>query len=474
MSTIIVNKNIAPLVEAMNNFVKEFLEGQGKRKAASTTKHWSADEVQTEFLKVIQDNMPKAPRVKKVTGPKDKDAPKKGRSSYIIYTQEVRAKVTAQMKAAAKKADIVKEDGEGDVKATDITKKLAEMWNGLSDKKKEKYTKLAIKDKARYEKEMESYEPSEEYLEKVEEFKASGGKVSKASNKKPKDEAAPKKNLTSYFFFAADNRDKVKEDNPELKGAAINKKLGEIWGEMSDEDKDGYVAKATEDKVRYEAAMEDYTPPEEYLEKVAEWEAAGGKVTKRGGGTKKRSTGPRKPRSAYVFYGQEMRPIVKEDNEDMEPKEVTKKVAEMWTEIKEDKKASKKWIKLAKEDKKRYENEMRTYVSEDEESDDEDESTTTTTAPKPKKAPRKKVEKVEKVDDVKDDDSDSSDDEDEVTTTTTAPKPKKSPRKASAKAPRKKSPPKKKVAPKAAAKKAPALDDDDSDDSSDDDLSEEE
>ncbi|KAF1813016.1 nucleosome binding protein [Eremomyces bilateralis CBS 781.70] len=76
-------------------------------------------------------------------------------------------------------------------------------------------------------------------------------KVTKPEKRK-KDPNAPKRGLSAYMFFANDNRDKVREDNPGIKFGDVGKALGEKWKELTDKDKAPYEAKAKVDKKRYE------------------------------------------------------------------------------------------------------------------------------------------------------------------------------------------------------------------------------
>jgi hypothetical protein len=83
--------------------------------------------------------------------------------------------------------------------------------------------------------------------------------------KKPKKEVdpdapvKPKKATNAFMLFTAAMRDQVKEDHPELKPKEISKKMGELWADLSDEDKEPHVEKAEKLKA-------------EYLEKKAQWE----------------------------------------------------------------------------------------------------------------------------------------------------------------------------------------------------------
>lgn len=54
---------------------------------------------------------------------------------------------------------------------------------------------------------------------------------------KEKDPNAPKRALSAYMFFCADNREKVKAENPDKKMTELSTVLGAMWKEMSDADK---------------------------------------------------------------------------------------------------------------------------------------------------------------------------------------------------------------------------------------------
>jgi len=91
--------------------------------------------------------------------------------------------------------------------------------------------------------------------------KASSAKAD--SGKKKKDPNAPKRGLSAYMFFANDNRDKVREDNPGIKFGEVGKLLGERWKELTDKEKGPYEAKAAADKKRYEKEKAEYNAADE-------------------------------------------------------------------------------------------------------------------------------------------------------------------------------------------------------------------
>ncbi|KAF2500020.1 hypothetical protein BU16DRAFT_522875 [Lophium mytilinum] len=96
--------------------------------------------------------------------------------------------------------------------------------------------------------------------------KAEGGKKKKAK----KDPNAPKRGLSAYMFFANEQRDKVREDNPGIKFGEVGKMLGEKWKALSEKNRGPYEAKAATDKKRYEDEKAAYAAGAEDEEEVSE------------------------------------------------------------------------------------------------------------------------------------------------------------------------------------------------------------
>lgn len=67
-----------------------------------------------------------------------------------------------------------------------------------------------------------------------------------------KDPNAPKRALSAYMFFANDQREVVRTENPSASFGQIGKLLGEKWKSLSESEKKPYEDKASEDKKRYE------------------------------------------------------------------------------------------------------------------------------------------------------------------------------------------------------------------------------
>merc|ERR1711939_212066 len=93
---------------------------------------------------------------------------------------------------------------------------------------------------------------------------ASKGADKSAGGKRKKDPNMPKRGLSAYMFFANEQRDKVREENPGIKFGDVGKMLGEKWKALTEKQRTPYEAKAAADKRRYEQEKAAY------LEQAAE------------------------------------------------------------------------------------------------------------------------------------------------------------------------------------------------------------
>merc|ERR1712088_696483 len=171
--------------------------------------------------KVKKPKKAKKPVPKKVKKPKrkkgqkkDKNAPKRAMSAFFLFAQDERPKV----KAANPSASI-----------GDIGKELGARWAKCPAAAKAGYEKKAGALKVKQQAEMAKY------------------KAAKAKA------AGPKRALSAFFMFAADERPKVVSANPSASIGEIGKELGARWAKASASVKAGYQAKSDKDKARYAA-----------------------------------------------------------------------------------------------------------------------------------------------------------------------------------------------------------------------------
>jgi hypothetical protein len=136
------------------------------------------------------------------------------------------------------------------LKVTQLGKLMGSYWsNRISKKHKEHYTNIAATKKREW----------KSYLEEHPEAKRTKG-MSKSSlrSRMKADPRMPKKPMTSYLFFANEQRDNVRKENPSMKLAEIGKILSKMWKELSEEDKQKYNRLAEEDKDRYEQEFDNF------------------------------------------------------------------------------------------------------------------------------------------------------------------------------------------------------------------------
>ena len=109
-------------------------------------------------------------------------------------------------------------------------------FQSMGPKEKKRFEDMAVKDKVRYEGEMANYTPAET--------------DGKRKRKNKKDPNAPKRALSAFFFFCADERKEVKKSFPDYSIGEIAKELGRRWETCPNKVK--FEAMAAKDKKRYE------------------------------------------------------------------------------------------------------------------------------------------------------------------------------------------------------------------------------
>ena len=183
-----------------------------------------------------------------------------------------------------------------------------------------------------------------------------------------KDPNAPKRGKSAYIFFCAAKRSDVKEKlGEDASLPEISKILGSLWSKIKVSTKQadkkelaGFEAEAIQDKARYENEMSSYVRPID-----DEQEKKG----------KKDPDAPKRGKSGYIFFCSAKRLDVKEElGEDAKTTEITSRLGELWTELKNDESRGEElalYLQMATDDKERYVAEKADYTLNDssEESD---------------------------------------------------------------------------------------------------------
>ena len=258
-----VAKKILDVVKSIGKLFSDSLRQQAEDDATvdDMIQEFESDEFVAKLTSLVSRAQSKTIKLK------DPEAPKKPLNAYMLFSQAKRAHV---------------KDEYPELKLTQITKKLGEMWRSLSDKKKGKYDKKAKSLKQDYEKVMESYErPSDEELAELPVNKpkkprrSSSGKTSR----KKKDPNAPKGKKSAYMFFTIDPKI-VQEAKDSLDSGAprreIVKQIGILWKNdyAEEQSRKKWMKQAKKDKERYEKEMEEYKSNNPAPEKTEEDEEA--------------------------------------------------------------------------------------------------------------------------------------------------------------------------------------------------------
>ena len=153
---------------------------------------------------------------------------KKYKSAYIFFTQENMAKYKQLNQNLLLK---------------EIFKLIGKDWKKLSKKEKEKY----------YELEKESKEAFNKNKEKI-----------KYNYKKKKIEIKkPVRHRTAFMIYLHENKNKIDKNNC-IKSL---KNLGENWKNLKEKERNVYIKKSEEDKIRYKNELIDYLKKKDINEK---------------------------------------------------------------------------------------------------------------------------------------------------------------------------------------------------------------
>lgn len=130
----------------------------------------------------------------------------------------------------------------------------------------------------------------------------------------------PKQPSNPYIFFTKAVRAATVLANPDAKNTEIVSIMAKQWKETAEEDRTEYNESAAADKIRYEEAMKIFEA-EHPDQARAKSSPGSGKPTKE---------------TAYHLFSEEHRKSVETENPDLDGKQITKKLAEMWDLLKKE------------------------------------------------------------------------------------------------------------------------------------------
>ncbi|KAL1493287.1 hypothetical protein ABEB36_011370 [Hypothenemus hampei] len=168
----------------------------------------------------------------------------------------------------------------------------------------------------------------------------------KSSNKRHPD--MPKRPQSSFFLYYINEKDKVAKEHPDLDTAELQKYISKKYHNLSPEKKQKYELLSTEKMEEYKRQLEEFYAKHPDLREV---------VIKRPKETKEKP--PKRPENPYKLFLQSE--LNKEEISDKDKAEFKDVCRDKWRHMPDENKLD--WIKLAEEQYKKYEEELKAYMA---------------------------------------------------------------------------------------------------------------
>lgn len=166
----------------------------------------------------------------------------------------------------------------------------------------------------------------------------------------------PKKNLTSYVLFSNHIRPIIKSNVPGISFADLSKQMGLEYRNLSSEQKEYWIRKAKEDKIRYSIEIEEYRKNMNALAISGGYASYDALNNTGGSGDASASKPAKKGKSSYNLYFKAMNDKAKLENPGITFGELSKKLALEFKSLSQEER--RRWDELAKLDRKRVRDEQ--------------------------------------------------------------------------------------------------------------------
>jgi len=163
-------------------------------------------------------------------------APKRFKSSYILFFVHVQVKIKAELGGGAS--------------APAVSKKASELWKTLSVKDRQYWDDEAAKERERYMAEKAAY----------------NGIWHVPHKRAKKDPAAPKRNPSAFLLFAQGKRQELKKQNPDMKNTDISRMLGWLWRDTPIEEKRHHIERELEERKQYKNSIAEWKTQQETMQ----------------------------------------------------------------------------------------------------------------------------------------------------------------------------------------------------------------
>jgi hypothetical protein len=112
------------------------------------------------------------------------------------------------------------------IATTEVAKLVSKAWKALPSEEREKWDRIAIRDKERFEMEKAMYK---------------GPWKVPVSAKPTKDPDAPKRPMSAFLSFSNCKRSCVKRENPKVPNAGISRLLAKLWSDAPEEERKFHI-----------------------------------------------------------------------------------------------------------------------------------------------------------------------------------------------------------------------------------------
>lgn len=229
---------------------------------------------------------------------RDPNAPKRNLSAYLLYQNAMRNQFKAMNPGMT---------------FGQLAKYTSAMYSEMPPAEKEAWVARAEADKARYLHELALYVPPPGYDAKGDTIASTvpgvKGTVSrKSGGKVERDANAPKRNVSAYLLYQNGMREQFKRENPGMTFGQLAKYTSHMYKNLTPEERATWDARAAQDKARYDAQLSQYVPPPGHDARGNMIES--NRPRKRSKRSPKDPNAPKRASGAYVFFTNEMRPVV--------------------------------------------------------------------------------------------------------------------------------------------------------------------
>jgi len=292
------------------------------------------------------------PPKKKGGKPKDELAPKKPQNAYQRVSGEARKRIKEE------RPELI-----CDLKGMGLA--LKEVWDNTPQETKDQMTKEYMEEMEIWRPKWAAYKETQHYKEFFEVRQDWIDARTRKKLVKTLNKDMPKRPKSSYMLFAGEVRERVTKEVTDAGGGMgdIGKKIAEEWENCPEEKKAELAQKSAEDKKVFDVEIVTYKKTDawgHYCEEKAKLEAR--QLLKKLIRTKLDGAPKRAP-SAPALFKAEIMPKVAEENKEMAPRDLGKKMTQMWVELPDSEKT--KYTEQSERKKLEYEQSLAAFKKSD-------------------------------------------------------------------------------------------------------------